>query len=238
MANYPTPHINATPEDFAPAVIMPGDPLRSKFIAESFLEGAKLINNVRGVQGYTGTYKGKTVTVMASGMGVPSMGIYSYELFNFFGVESIIRVGSCGALNEDVKIRDLVFAMSVSTDSGYGGSFELPVSPAPTADYDLLSRGVTIARERGITTHVGNVLCTDAFYNNGKDYTEAYGAMGMLAVEMESTALYLNAAKAGKKALTLLTVSDSLVTGEGLPAEERQSTFTDMMTVALELAVK
>lgn len=238
MKNYPTPHINATPEDFAPTVIMPGDPLRSKFIADNFLEVARLINNVRGVQGYTGTYKGKPVTVMASGMGMPSMGIYSHELFNFFGVESIIRVGSCGALREDVKVRDLVFAMSASTDSAYGRTFELPVTLAPTADFALLRAAVDIADEMGLSYHVGNILSSDIFYGGGKDHTSQYGAMGMLAVEMESTALYLNAAKAGKSALTILTVSDSLVTGQSLPASERQTSFTDMMTVALELSAR
>ena len=238
MKNYPTPHINATPDDFAPTVVMPGDPLRSKFIAENFLGGARLINNVRGVQGYTGTYKGKPVTVMASGMGMPSMGIYSYELYNFFGVESIIRVGSCGALRDDVKIRDLVFAMSASTDSNYGKTFELPITLAPTADYKLLKGAVDIAEGMGLSYHVGNILSSDVFYGGGEDYTSRYGAMGILAVEMESTALYLNAAKAGKRALTVLTVSDSLVSGQSLPAEERQSSFTDMMAVALELAVK
>lgn len=238
MANYPTPHIDAAPEDFAPTVIMPGDPLRSKFIAENFLDGAQLINNVRGVQGYTGTYKGKPVTVMASGMGMPSMGIYSYELYNFFGVENIIRVGSCGALREEVNVRDLVFAMSASTDSNYGHTFELPVTLAPTADFSLLKGAVDIAEGMGLSYHVGNILSSDVFYGGGEDYTERYGKMGMLAVEMESTALYLNAAKAGKRALTVLTVSDSLVTGQSLPASERQSSFTDMMTLALELAVK
>ncbi len=238
MANYPTPHIDATPEDFAPTVIMPGDPLRAKFIAENFLEGAKLINNVRGIQGYTGSYKGKPVTVMASGMGNPSMGIYSYELFNFFGVEHIIRVGSCGALREDVKVRDLVIAMSASTDSNYGKTFGLPVTVAPTADFELLRGAVEIAEGMGLSCHVGNILSSDVFYGGGEDYTKAYGDMGILAVEMESTALYLNAAKAGKRALTVLTVSDSLVTGDSLPAGERQTSFTDMMTVALELAIR
>ena len=238
MIKYPTPHIDATPEDFAPTVIMPGDPLRSKFIAENFLAEPRLINNVRGVQGYTGTYKGKPVTVMASGMGNPSMGIYSYELFNFFGVENIIRVGSCGALREDVKVRDIVMAMSASTDSNYGKSFELPVTLAPTADFDLLRGAVGIAEDMGLSYHVGNILSSDVFYGSGEDYTERYGSMGILAVEMETAALYLNAARAGKRALSVYTVSDSLVTGESLPADLRQSSFTDMMTLALELAVK
>ena len=241
---YPTPHINASPADFAPTVLMPGDPLRSKFIAENFFESAKLINNVRGVQGYTGTYKGVPVSVMASGMGMPSIGIYSYELFNFFGVESIIRTGSAGGMNENVRVRDIVIGMSACTDSNYASQFNLPGTFAPAADFGLLSKCVEIAKEKGFRHHVGNVLSSDRYYDdNGclPDYMQPvniWGKMGVLAVEMESAALYMNAARAGKKALGIFTVSNSLVTGEEVDSEARQTSFTDMMILALETATR
>lgn len=243
MSNYPTPHINATPEDFAPTVIMPGDPLRSRFIAENFLTGARLVNDVRGVQGYTGTYRGERVSVMASGMGIPSMGIYSYELFSVFGVENIIRVGSCGSMREEVAVRDLVIALSSSTDSNYPASFGVPGTLAPTASFDLVRSCVEEAEARGARYHVGNVLCSDVFYASEGSPTELtpaqrWGRMGALCVEMESAALYLNAARAGKRALALFTVSDSLLTGEATTAEERQTTFTEMIEIALEVARK
>ena len=237
MANIPTPHINAPEGAFAPTVLMPGDPLRSKFIAETYLEDAKLVNNVRGVQGYTGSYKGKRVSVMASGMGMPSIGIYSYELFNFYGVENIIRIGSAGALTEKLKLRDVVAAMSVYTDSGYGQQFGYRGIMAPCCDYDLLNAAMDAGKRLGQHMVAGAVCAHDAFYAQG-DYnsTPILNRMGVLCVEMETYALYLNAAAAGKKALSLLTISDSLITGEALPAEDRQLTFTKMMEIALEIA--
>ena len=238
MANYPTAHINAKPEDFAKTVLMPGDPLRSKFIAENFLENAVLVNNVRGVQGYTGSYKGKRVSVMASGMGVPSIGIYTYELYNFFEVENIIRIGSTGALVDKVNLRDIVFAMGVSTDSEYQSQYGLNGHIAPLADYELLSTAVKVSEEKKADFHVGNVLCSDVFYNADPEYNAKWARMGALCVEMESTALYLNAAYAGKRALSMFTVSDQIVRGEHLSSEERQTSFTQMMEIALETAVR
>ena len=234
--SYPTPHINATPEDFAKTVLMPGDPLRSKFIAENFLTDAKLVNNVRGVQGYTGTYEGTRVTVMASGMGMPSIGIYSYELFNFFGVENIIRVGSTGSLKMDVKVRDIVFAMGASTNSNYGRQFELPGTFAPIADYKLLKTAIEQADIVGADYHVGNVLSSDTFYDAQEDANDYWIKMGVLCIEMETAALYMNAAKAGKRALGLFTVSDHILTHEALDAEARQTSFTQMMEIALKTA--
>ncbi|MCR5249514.1 MAG: purine-nucleoside phosphorylase [Lachnospiraceae bacterium] len=237
MAAYPTPHIAASPEDFAKTVLMPGDPLRSKFIAENFLTDAKLINNVRGVQGYTGTYDGHRVTVMASGMGIPSIGIYSYELFHFFGVENIIRIGSAGSVNNDVKVRDLVFAMGASTNSAYARQFELPGTFAPIADYTLLKTAVEQAEALKANYHVGNILSSDTFYDAQEDANERWIRMGILCIEMETAGLYMNAAKAGKRALGMFTVSDHILTGEALSAEERQNSFTQMMEVALHTAV-
>ena len=234
--SYPTPHINATPEDFAKTVLMPGDPLRSKFIAENFLTDAKLVNNVRGVQGYTGTYEGTRVTVMASGMGMPSIGIYSYELFNFFGVENIIRVGSTGSLKMDVKVRDIVFAMGASTNSNYGRQFELPGTFAPIADYKLLKTAIEQADVVGADYHVGNVLSSDTFYDAQEDANDYWIKMGVLCIEMETAALYMNAANAGKRALGLFTVSDHILTHEALDAEARQTSFTQMMAIALKTA--
>lgn len=239
-----TPHIKAPADAFAPTVLMPGDPLRSKLIAESFLDNPKLVNNVRGVQGYTGYYKGKPVSVMASGMGMASMGIYSYELFNFFGVESIIRVGSAGSYNKNVKLKDIIIAQGACTDSAYANQFNLNGSFAPIGDYDLIEKAVNITREMKIPYHVGNVLSTDVFYGDLQslpDYQKPvnlWGKMGVLAVEMESAALYMNSARAGKKALCICTVSDSLVTGEALDSDARQNSFTDMIKIALETAIK
>ena len=245
MKNYPTPHIDAKPEDFAKTVLMPGDPLRSKFIAENFLENAKLVNNVRGIQGYTGEYKGKKVSVMASGMGMPSIGIYSYELFNFFDVDNIIRVGSAGGLNEKVKIRDIVIAQGACTNSSYPQSFGIDGTIAPIADYNLLETCVNSARKMNLKFEVGNVLSSDVFYNDDVTYlpkeqqsSMQFAKMGALAVEMEAAALYLNAARANKHALALFTVSDHLLTGEATTAIERQTSFTDMMKLALETAIE
>lgn len=240
----PTPHIAAKPEDFAKTVLMPGDPLRAKFIAENFLEDARLVNNVRGIQGYTGTYKGVPVSVMASGMGMPSIGIYAYELYNAFGVENIIRVGSAGGMTEAVKVRDLVLGQGACTNSNFASQYRLPGTFAPIASFELLSLAVDVAKEQQYRYHVGNLLSTDTFYNDeetvpeGLRITPAFAKMGVLAVEMEAAALYMTAARAGKNALAVCTVSDHLLTGEALPAQERQTSFTDMMTLALEVAVR
>ena len=237
MANYPTPHINAKPEDFAKTVLMPGDPLRSKFIAENFLENPVLVNNVRGVQGYTGTYKGTRVSVMASGMGMPSIGIYSYELYNFFGVENIMRIGSAGSLSKDIKIRDIVVAMGACTNSDYARQFNLPGTLAPIADYTLLKETIKSCENANARFHVGNVVSSDTFYDADPTVNDRWASMGVMAVEMEAAALYMNAIKARKRALAILTISDNIVTGEATTAEERQNSFTQMMEVALNTAV-
>ena len=237
MANYPTPHINATPADFAPTVLMPGDPLRAKFIAETYLENPRLVNNVRGIHGYTGTYQGVPVSVMASGMGMPSIGIYSYELFNFFDVKTIIRVGSAGALNENIHVRDIVLGMGACTNSAFASQYGLPGSFAPIANYSVLRTCADIADEMGLSTHVGNLLSSDTFYaDNGAEANAAWAKMGVMAIEMEAAALYMNAARCGKQALAICTVSDHIVTGEATTAEERQNSFTQMMELALKTA--
>ena len=234
-----TPHISAENGDFAKTVLMPGDPLRAKFIAETFLTDAAEVNHTRGILGYTGLYKGKRVSVMASGMGCPSIGIYSHELFNFYGVENIIRIGSAGALSEKLKVRDIVAGIGSNTTSSYAEQYHMPGTLAPTADYTLLSTAVDCAKARGIEMHVGNLLCSDAFYNEGgMEESVSWAKMGTLAVEMESAALYLEAARAGKRALTIVTISDHLITGEATTAEERQNTFTQMMEIALDTAVR
>ena len=231
----PTPHINAPAGAFADTVLMPGDPLRSKMIAEKFLENPELVNNVRGVQGYTGTWKGKRVSVMASGMGAPSIGIYSYELFKFYDVKNIIRLGSAGAMNEKVKVRDLVIGMSAYCNSSYLKQFGFSGDNAPCAAYGLLSKAVETAKAMNIPSHCGPLFTSEVFYGEGSD-SQVLQKLGVLAVEMETAGLYLSAARAGKNALTLCTISDSLITGEALPAEERQVSFRDMMQIALETA--
>lgn len=242
--NYPTPHIKATPEDFGKTVLMPGDPLRAKFIAENFLEEAKLVNNVRGIHGYTGYYKDKKISVMASGMGMPSIGIYSYELFNFFDVDNIIRVGSAGGMCEKVKVRDIIIAQGACTDSNYAHTFNLPGTFAPIADYKLLKAAADIAEGMKLSYVVGNVISSDTFYNDnenipdGMTSADLWRKMGVLGVEMEAAALYMNASRSGKNALAILTVSDHLVTGEALSSDDRQNSFTDMMKLSLETAVK
>ena len=236
MASYPTPHINAAPGDFGKTVLMPGDPLRSKFIAENFLENATLVNNVRGIQGYTGTYKGMKVSVMASGMGMPSMGIYSYELFNFFGVENILRIGSAGAVREDIKVRDIVLGQGACTNSSYAVQYGLDGTYAPICSYELLSAAVENCKKQGASFHVGNLLSSDTFYSDNADAMSKWINMGVMAVEMEAAALYMNAARAGKRALAVCTVSDHIITGEATTAEERQNTFTQMMRIALDTA--
>lgn len=230
-----TPHIAAENGAFAKTVLMPGDPLRARFIAENYLEKAALVNNVRGIQGYTGEYKGKRVSVMASGMGMPSIGIYSYELFRFYDVDSIIRVGSAGAIDEKLKVRDIVLAMGACTDSRFAEQFRLPGTFAPVASFRLLRAAVEAAEKAGVPFHTGNVLSSDLFYDDSASASE-WKKMGVLAVEMESAALYMNAARAGKEALTILTVSDHLATGEQTTAEERESTFTKMIELALEIS--
>ena len=232
-----TPHIGAEKGAFAKTVLMPGDPLRAKFIAETFLENAVLVNNVRGIHGYTGTYKGVPVSVMASGMGQPSMGIYSYELYHFYDVENIIRIGSAGAISPKLKLRDVVFAQGACTDGNFAHQYNLPGTFAPIADYHLLETAVATSRELGVEPVVGNLISSDVFYNAAGN-TLDWGKMGVLAVEMEAAALYCNAAEAGKRALAICTISDSIVTGEALPAEDRQNTFTQMMEIALNVAVK
>lgn len=234
MSNIPTPHIVAKKEDFAKTVLMPGDPLRSKFIAENFLDNAKLVNNVRGVQGYTGYYKGKPVSVMASGMGIPSIGIYSYELFNFYDVENIIRIGSAGAISPDLKLKDIVIASGSCTNSAYSKQFNLPGTFAPIASYNLLSKAVGVANEMGISYKVGNVFSSDTFYDDANSL-KSWQKMGVLAVEMEAAGLYMNAARSGKNALCICTISDCPFTGEECSAEERQNSFTSMMELALQL---
>lgn len=233
--SVPTPHINAPAGAFADTVLMPGDPLRSKMIAENFLENPVLVNNVRGVQGYTGTYHGKRVSVMASGMGAPSIGIYSYELFKFYDVKNIIRLGSAGAMSEKIKLRDLVIGMSSFTNSAYLKQFGFSGDNAPCADYGLLSRAMEAAKKMNLPAHCGALFTSDAFYGESEDAL-ALRKFGVLAVEMEAAALYLNAALTGKSALAICTISDHTLTGESLPAEERQNSFLDMIRLGLEIA--
>lgn len=231
-----TPHIAAEKGDFAKTVLMPGDPLRAEFIAKNYLENAVLVNNVRGVQGYTGTYKGKRVSVMASGMGQPSIGIYSYELYNFFDVESIIRVGTCGSYHPDLHVRDIIVAMGACTDSNFAAQYRLPGTFAPLADFDLVRRAVEECNKSGVNYRVGNIFSSDHFYeddNSGMTWAK----MGVLGVEMESAALYCNAARAGKKALCICTVSNSFThPEEDSTVEERQNSFTEMIEIALNIA--
>jgi purine-nucleoside phosphorylase len=231
----PTPHITAKMDDFAKTVLMPGDPMRAKFIAETFLTDAVLVNNVRGINGYTGYYNGKRVSVMASGMGMPSIGIYSYELFNYYGVENIIRIGSAGAISTKLKIRDIVIGLGACTNSNYCSQFNLPGTFAPIADFSLIEKAVEAAKKLGIEPKVGNIYSSDTFYDDSQRLID-WQKMGVLAVEMESAALYMNAARCGKQALCICTISDCPFTGEVCSAEERQNSFTDMMKIALEIA--
>lgn len=236
--SYPTPHIHAAPSDIAETVLMPGDPLRSRYIAETFLKDAYLFNSVRGINGYTGTYRGKRVSVMASGMGMPSIGIYSYELYTIFGVKHIIRIGSAGAMQPNLKIRDIVLAVGACTDSAFANQFALNGTFAPIASYSLLKTADSIASSMGITPHFGNILSSDNFYNADSDASRRWGQMGILCVEMETAALYMNAARCHKNALAILTISDHLLTGESTTSEERQTSFTQMMELALETAIR
>ncbi|NLP16722.1 MAG: purine-nucleoside phosphorylase [Clostridiales bacterium] len=232
----PTPHIGAKTDDIAKTVLMPGDPLRAKFIAEHYLEDLVCFNTIRNMLGYTGTYKGKMVSVMGSGMGMPSIGIYSYELYNFYDVDNIIRIGSAGGIADDIKLRDIVIGMGASTNSDFATQYKLPGTFAPIADFGLLRKAVETAEKLGIKTVVGNILSSDTFYDDNSEANSAWKKMNVLCVEMEAAALYMNAARAGKKALCILTISDHVFTGEALSAEDRQNTFRDMMEIALELA--
>lgn len=234
--NLPTPHISAAKGDFAKTVLMPGDPLRAKYVAETYLEDAVLVNSVRGINGYTGTYKGKRVSVMASGMGMPSIGIYSYELFTGYDVENIIRIGTAGALREDLQLRDVVFGMGACTNSNYAAQYQLPGTYAPIASFELLRKAVETAEAmEGVHYMVGNLLSSDTFYSDS-NLDVNWQKMGVMAVEMEAAALYMNAARTGKHALAICTISDSIVTGASTSSEERQSSFHDMMKIALEIA--
>ena len=235
----PTPHISAKKEDIAKTVLMPGDPLRAKFIAETFLENPVLVNNVRGVQGHTGTWKGVPVTVMASGMGIPAIGIYSWELYNFYDVDNIIRIGSAGAMRDDLKLMDIVAGQGACTDSNFAHQFELNGTFATIADYTLLSNCVEAAKEKGIDMKVGNILSSDNFYSPSNcDDSTKWRDMGVMAVEMEAAGLYMNAARAGKRALCICTISDHLYRSEALSSEERQLSLTQMIEIALDTAVK
>ena len=232
-----TLHNTAAKGDFAKTVLMPGDPLRAKFIAETYLENPRLVNNVRGIQGYTGVYKGKEVSVMASGMGMPSIGIYSHELYAEYGVENIIRVGSAGLLQPFLKVRSIVAGMSAYSNSNYGAQFGFKGNLAPCASFQLLEKAVAAARRMGVEMPVGPIYSTDAFYDETKPSpAQVLQELGVLAVEMEAYALYLNAARAGKNALALLTISDNPFTGESLTPQEVRETFTQMMEIALEIA--
>ena len=232
-----TPHITCSPEDFAKTVLMPGDPLRAKMIAETYLQDAELVNNTRGVHGYTGTYEGKRISVMASGMGMPSIGIYSYELFNVFGVESIIRIGSAGAIDPDLHLFDLALGMGACTDSNYFSNYGIRGNFAPIASFELLKKAQEECQRRSLNYKVGNLLSSDVFYQEGgMEETLSWRKMGVLAVEMEAAALYMNALRAGKKALAICTISDIIGSHEMTTAEQRQNAFHDMMEVALSIA--
>lgn len=235
MAKIPTPHIGAREGEIAEKVIMAGDPLRAKFMAENFLENPVQYNSVRGMLGYTGTYKGKRVSVQGHGMGIPSIGIYTYELFNFYGVKSIIRTGSAGAYHPDLQLGDVVVGIGACTDSNYGAQYGLPGTFSPTADFALARAAVEKAEQMGVRYKVGNILSSDVFYGDSADGWKAWQKMGVLAVEMEAAALYMNAARSGNKALCICTISDSLVTGEACSAEQRQTSFTNMMEIAFDI---
>ena len=232
-----TPHNNAQPGDIAKVVLMPGDPLRAKFLADTYLANPKCFNEVRNMFGYTGTYKGKTISVMGSGMGIPSIAIYSYELFHFYGVETIIRIGTAGGLAENVNLRDVVFGEGARTTSNFAAQYKLPRPIAPIADFDLLRQAAEAADELGVNYHVGNLLSSDVFYGPAED-NDAWAKMGVLATEMEAAALYLNAIPAGKKALGIMTISDLILRDGCLSAQERQTSFTQMMEIALAVAAQ
>ncbi len=234
--SVPTPHNDAKNGEIAKTVLMPGDPLRAQFIAENYLKDVVCFNKVRNMLGFTGTFRGKKITIMGSGMGMPSIGIYSYELYHFYDVDNIIRIGSAGGIAENIKLRDIVIAMGASTNSNYAAQYKLPGTFAPIADFGLLRKAVEAAEKMNIKTVVGNILSSDTFYDDNRDANSLWRKMNILGVEMEAAALYMNAARAGKKALCILTISDHVFTGESLSAEDRQLTFRDMMEIALEIA--
>ncbi len=234
----PTPHNSANKGDFAKTVLMPGDPLRAKYIAETFLENPVLVNNVRGVQGYTGLWKGARVSVMASGMGIPSIGIYSWELYNSYDVENIIRVGSAGGISDELRLRDVVCALGACTDSNFAHQFGLKGTFAPIADWTLLKTAARCAAARGIEVKAGNVMSSDNFYNDGGDGHDQWKRMGVLAVEMEAAGLYMTAARCGKRALCLCTISDHIYRPEELTPEERERSMNDMIEIALDTAAE
>ena len=233
MEMTPTPHNGARLGEIAKTVLMPGDPLRAKVIAETYLENPICFNTVRNMFGYTSTYHGKEISVMGSGMGMPSIGIYSYELFHFYDVDKIIRIGSAGGIQDDLRVMDVVVGLGACTDSNYAHQYQLPGTFAPIASYELVEKAVDVARRQGTPVHVGNILSSDVFYNEVS--SEQWKKMGVLCVEMEAAALYMNAARAGKQALCLLTISDHLYRKESLSAKERQESFHSMMKIALEL---
>ncbi len=235
--NVPTPHIAAKEGDFAKTVLLPGDPLRAKFISENFLENARLVTSVRNILGFTGSYKGHEVSVMGTGMGMPSIGIYSYELMNFYGCENLIRVGSAGAMNEDVHVMDIVLAQGASTDSAWANQYHLGGTFAPLASWNLLNTAVRTAEKLGTSFKVGNVLSSDVFYGDDPNSSAGWKKMGVLCVEMEAAALYMNAARCGKNALAMFTISDEIYSGKSLPSKERETSFKEMMELALETAV-
>ena len=234
----PSACIAAEEADVAKVMLMPGDPLRAKYVAEHYLENPVCFNTVRNMLGYTGTYKGKKISVMGHGMGVPSIGLYTYELYNFYGVESIIRIGSAGGIGDDVKVRDVVIAMGASTNSHFADQYRFPGQLCATADYAMLRDAVAAAEKLGVRADVGQVFTADQFYNANSTAAETYRKFGILAVEMETAGLYWTAQRLGKKALSILTISDHIFTGEALSAEERQDSFHEMMEIALETAWK
>lgn len=238
MTDAGTPHIQPKGAPIAESILLPGDPLRAKFIADTYLEDAVCFNEVRNVLGYTGTYNGQQVSVMGTGMGIPSIGIYSYELIHTFGVKNLIRVGSCGSFQKDVDLYDVIIGQAASTDSNYLSQYRIPGTYAPIGSYRLIEKTVAAAREAGQRFHVGNILSSDVFYNDDETVNDRWTRMGVLGVEMESAALYANAAAAGVDALGIFTVSDNLVTGARTTAEERQSAFTAMMEIALAAVTK
>ncbi len=232
----PTPHNNATKGDIAQTVIMPGDPLRAKFIAENYLENPVCYNQVRGMLGYTGTYKGVRISVQGSGMGMPSMGIYSWELFNEYDVKNIIRTGTAGAIADNVNLRDIIIAMSASTNSAYASQYKLPGTYAPTASWKILSKAVEVTQKKNVNYHVGNIFSSDTFYDDANSLSQ-WQKMNVLGIEMETASLYMNASRTGKNALCILTVSDCPLKNLSTSAEERQTSFHDMMEIALDTAI-
>ena len=230
-----TAHINSAKKgDIAESILLPGDPLRAKFIAENFLDNPKCYNEIRGMLGYTGTYKGVPVSVQGTGMGMPSMGIYSWELISYYGCKNLIRIGSAGSFQKEVKLKDIVFGLSTSTDSNYAHTFNINGTYSPCADFELLMKAKASADKLGIPVHVGNIVSCDVFYEQQEGWWQNWAKMGVLAVEMEAAALYMNAAYLGAKALCIVTISDHFITSERSTAEEREKSFTEMMQIALD----